>query len=493
MGQLRQLFSHTLVYGASSIVGRVLNYLLVPLYTTVFAPGDYGVVTELYAYVAFFNILYTYGLETAYFRFATDGDAAGSFRRAQGSLMISSVFFSGMVWWGADHLANLLDYPGQGMYLRWLALILAFDAMVIVPFARLRLEKRPIRFASLKLTGIAANIAFNLFFLLVCPWWITQFPNGLLSRWYDPELGVGYVFLSNVLSNALYLVFFIHQLWPSQWRPDADWWKMMRYGAPLMVLGLAGVTNEMLSRALLKHWLPEGFYPDQTNMEALGIFGACYKISVFMTLAVQAFRYAFEPFFFSKSKEKGSPVLFATVMHAFIVFACFAWLVLSLFLYDYAPLFLRKQAYLTGLDIVPWLLGGGVLMGVYFNLSVWYKLTDRTSYGAWITMAGAVITVALNLTLIPILGYMGSAVTTLISYLTMVVASYLLGQKHYFIPYHTGKGLFYFIFTGLSIASVYFWDFDQIVKYFVATGLVVLYLLLVWKLDWQRGTFTKTS
>lgn len=492
MGQLRQLAGQTVIYGASSVVGRVLNYLLVPLYTAVFSPEAYGVVTELYAFVAFLNIVYTYGFETTYFRFATKSDTPIKyFNITQSSLIVTSVFFSGFLMLFSSEIASLLQYPGQGRFIVWLAAVLAIDAIVAVPFARLRLEGSAIKFAGLKLGNIGLNIGLNLFFLVFCPWWLASNPDSWISFIYSSELGVGYVFLSNLIANAAYLLPFSRWFLQLKFTLGKEWKMMLAYAWPLLLMGFAGVTNEMLSRVLLKYWLPEGFYPGFSNQEILGIFGACYKLSVFMTLAVQAFRYAFEPFFFAKSKEQNSPELFARVMHGFIIFAAFSWLVISLFLPELAPIFLRRESYLTALGIVPWLLGGGLFLGVYFNLSVWYKLTDKTIYGAWTTILGAGITVIANFALIPLMGYMGSAITTFVSYLVMVVVSYLYGQKFYFIPYQTGKGLFYILLAGLSILGFYFCEPVSISKYFISIGLIFLFLLMVWILDIRKGTLNK--
>ena len=490
MGQIRQLASQTVVYGVSSVLGRVLNYLLVPLYTAVFSPAQFGVVTELYAYVAFLNIIYTYGFETAYFRFATKSesdefksDEAKIYNIAQTSLIFSSILFSTALFLGADWLANLLDYPEEGVYIQWLSLILGIDAIVAVPFARLRLEKKALKFAIYKLSNIGINIGLNLFFLIGCPWLIAAGFQDSIGWVYDPSLGVGYVFLSNLLANALFLILFFHYFRKLKFTLGKEWKYMLIYAAPLMVMGLAGVTNEMLSRAMLKYWLPENFYPDQTNLEILGIFGACYKISVFMTLAVQAFRYAFEPFFFSKSKEENSRKLFADVMHGFVIFGSFSWLFICLFLDDLAPIFLRDPRYLTGLDIVPWLLGGGLFLGIYYNLSVWYKLTDKTGYGAWITLGGAALTVIFNIILIPMIGYMGSAITSFATYFLMVTVSYLLGQRHYHIPYYLAKDSFYLFLTVGLITAFYFCRFDGYFKYIVSSSFLLLFLLAVWLLD----------
>ncbi|WP_421875195.1 polysaccharide biosynthesis C-terminal domain-containing protein [Marinoscillum sp.] len=490
MSQLRQLAGQTVIYGASSVLGRVLNYLLVPLYTSVFAPEEYGVVTELYAFVAFLNILYTYGFETTYFRFATKSESGKDyFQIAQTSLLITSLLFSSTLIVSSTWIVNALHYPGKETYIVWLAIILAIDAIVAVPFAQLRLAGRSLMFAGLKLGNILVNIGLNCFFLLFCPWWLASHPESIVAGVYSESLGVGYVFLCNLIANGLYLLFLPKSVFNISPSLGTEWKHMLKYALPLMLMGFAGVTNEMLSRAMLKYLLPEGFYAGFNNQQILGIFGACYKLSVFMTLAVQAFRYAFEPFFFSRSVDKNSPQLFATVMHAFVVFGVLSWMIISLFLPLIAPIFLRDPTYLTGLEIVPWLLAGGLLLGIYFNLSVWFKLTDQTKYGAWISVGGAAVTVLGNVALIPLIGYMGSAITTVLSYLFMVIVSYRLGQKHFYIPYSTGKSLFYLLFGALSIGAVYIYDLDQMLRYLLASGLVALFLFLVWLLDYRKGAF----
>ena len=456
MSVFKKLASQTAIYGLSSVLGRMLNYLLVPLYTAVFLPGEYGVVTELYAYVAFLNILYVYGLETAYFRFSQE-DAQQYFNLAFTSILVSSILFSGLIWYFSYEVASFLRYPDKEIYIKWLAGILAIDAIVAIPFAQLRQLGKAYHFAVFKLSNIGANIFLNLFFIVLCPLIAEDYPDGFIASIYDPSLGVGYVFLSNLLANALYLIFFL-PVW-SRVRlvfNSSEWKRMMKYAWPVLLIGFAGVTNEMLSRAILKHRLPEGFYEGYTNLEILGIFGACYKLSVFMVLAIQAFRYAFEPFFFAQAKEKNSPRVFSKVMTFFVIFTAFSWLVLTVFLPYYSPLFLRQSSYLEALDAVPWLLGGGLFLGVFYNLSLWYKLTDKTLYGAYISVLGAISTFALNWFLIPVYGYMGSAYATFASYLFMVVISYLWGSKHYPVPYEILKVIGYVLLAcaGICINDV---------------------------------------
>lgn len=420
------------------MLGRVLNYLLVPLYTAVFLPGEYGVVTELYAYMAFLNVIYVYGLESAYFRFSKEGPQY--FHVAFTSIFFSSLLFSGVLWIGAAPLASYLGYTEKAYIIRWLAAILAIDAIVAIPFARLRQEGKAIRFAIYKLLNIGLNIGLNLFFILLCPYLVASDAVPFLTAHYDAQLGVGYVFLSNLMANAAYLLLFIPTWMKTKLRFSGKVWKqMMHYAWPILIIGFAGVINEMLSRALLKHRLPVGFYEGASNQEILGIFGACYKLAIFMTIVIQAFRYAFEPFIFARSTDKNSPETFSRVMTYFVIFGSFCWLTLSLFLPYYAPLLLRQERYLAALDVVPWLLGGGLLMGIFYNLSLWYKLTDQTHFGAIISATGAAVTFALNWLLIPRYGYMGSGYATVCSTSTMVVFSYLMGRRHYPVPYERMK------------------------------------------------------
>ncbi len=465
----RKLLSQTAVYGLSSIVGRVLNYLLVPLYTAVFAPAEYGIVTELYAYVAFLNIVFTYGMETAYFRFASrpGTDRLLLYRQVLTLLLLTSVAGAGLLTYFADDLAAALHYPGQGRYVKWLGWGLAIDALVAVPFARLRLENRAARFATLRLLNIGLILAASYFFIVIAPTvpapgavltgtgnlaWL----QALVAQVYDPGLGVGYVFLITLVANALWLPL----LWPQlrDWSPSlsADQTRaLLTYGLPLLVAGLAGMVNEVLDRILLKAWLPRGFYPGLTNAGALGVYGACYKLSIFMSLVIQAFRYAAEPFFFKQAADPNSPRTFALVMKWFVIACCLIFLIISLFLDDLGRIFLSSPVYRTGLAVVPILLLANLFLGVYYNASVWFKLTDRTRFGTWLAVGGAVLTVGLNWYLIPRLGYLGCAWTTLACYASMAGACVLLGQRYYPIPYPIGRiGAYLALAVGLVVLGL---------------------------------------
>ena len=491
MARLRTLAGQTIVYGVSGILGRLINFALVPLYTAVFNESEYGIVIELYAYVAFFNVLYSYGFETSFFRHATkEQDYSGYFNVAQTSLLISSILFSGILILLANPIAHFVEYPDNSIYIIWLAIIIAIDAIVVIPFARLRLEGKGVRFATFRMINILINVGLNLFFILFCPWFIAHHPDTLAAQWinkiYSPEIGVGYVFISNLVANAFYLVFFLPDLLRVRLTLDKRWKTMFKYAAPLLVVGLAGVMIDTLSRTMIKYWLPDGFYPGKTSQDVLGIYGACFKLSVFMTLAVQAFRYAFEPFFFNEASNKESPELLSKVMNYFIIFGAFAWLMISLLLKDIGPIFLRSSEYLEGLGIVPWLLGGSLCLGIYYNLSVWYKLTDRTIYGAYINIVGAAMTIGLNIWLIPEIGYIGSAITTFVVYGTMMVISYLYSRRYYPIPYKVLKGLFYLVMAGGLIIGAYFWEYVAINRYVYILFSAGVFMLTAWLLDIKK-------
>lgn len=468
MGRIKRLAGETVLYGIGSILPKFLNFLLVRLHTDVFPPEAYGIITKLFAYVAVINILFMFGMETAYFRFATKpgADEKRIFNLTQTVVVGLSTSLSFVFILFADPIATLLDIPGKSDLVLWLVAIMFIDAVVAIPFARLRLQKKPRQFALGRILNIVILIGLNIYFLKYA---------------YNPAIGISYIVLANVVANAFYLLFFVRTL--VSWRPAFDQQvspHVLRYAYPVMLTGLAGMTNEMFSRQTLDWWLPENFYPGETPEYALGIFGACYKYAMLMNLAVQAFRYAAEPFFFSNAVNKDSPGLFARVNHYFVIVCCTLLLGVSINL-DILKYFLGSQAYWEGLYIVPILLLGYLFLGVYYNLSVWFKLTDKTFYGTIITVGGAIITVVANYLLIPYLGYYGSSWATLICYAAMATACYLIGQRYYPIPYNVPRSLSYII---LTVALVYAVDLIIVENQWLATayhGVVILgYLILVY-------------
>lgn len=451
MSKIKKLAGETAIYGFGSIVPRLLNFLLFPLHTRVFDPAAYGVISYLYVFVAFLNIVYTFGMETAYFRFATKAgaDPARVFNLAQTAVLILSTVFSGLFIIFAHPLASCLSIPGRSSYIVLLAVIMFIDAAVAIPFAKLRLEKKAFWFALAKIVNVLILVGLNLYFFLFAYWLAVHqvsFDFHLISAYVkQSSYGIEYVFIANLVANAFYLVFFYRIL--LSWRPEFDKQvlpSLFTYAYPIMLTGLAGMTNEMFSRWTLEWWLPDNFYPGKSSMYALGVFAACYKYAVFMSLTVQAFRFAAEPFFFSHAAEKNSPELFARVNHFFIIVCSFILLAVTVNM-DVLKYLLGGKAYYEGLAVVPILLLGYLFLGVYYNFSVWFKLTDRTYYGTIITVGGAVLTIALNFVLIPLAGYMGSSWASLICYFLMAVSCYWIGQRYYPIPYKNVQSAAYIL------------------------------------------------
>lgn len=477
MSKLKKLAGETALYGMGSIVPRVLNFFLIALHTRIFHPGQLGLYTNLYAWVAFLNIVYLFGMETAYFRFATrpGADEERVFRSAQTFILALGILLTGSLLIFSQPVSDYFGIGDHPQFVQWLGLVMFIDAVVSIPFARLRFQKKAKQFVTAKLVNVGVVIGLNLYFLLVA---------------YDPALNIGLPILANLLGNAIYLLFFGHVL--IRWRPL---WntpvirEMFSYSWPIMLMGLVGMTNEMFSRLTLGWWLPEGFYPGRDTDYAWGVFGACFKYATIINVVVQAFRFAAEPFFFSNAQEKNSPALFARVNHYFILVCSF--MVLSVVVHLDWLKYLIDPPYWEGLGVVPYLLFGYVFLGVYYNLSIWYKLTDRTFAGTGITLLGMMVTVGLNYLLIPVAGYLGSSWATLACYGTMAVASYLLGQKYYPVPYRVGAAVLYMGLAVVLINLSYGVTFNHpVVAFLFHCALMAIYATVAYLLErgeWKRS------
>src|SRR5882762_4872795 len=423
------------------MVLRLFIFFLLPIHTIFFSPEEYGVFTKLMSVVALLNIVYSFGMETAYFRFATKpgADEKKVFNAAQTVVVCISTLLTLSFVLFSSSFADMLDLHRHENYIIWLSLIMFIDNVVSIPFARLRLQKKALAFALFRVSNVVILTGLNLYFLYVI---------------FDPQIGISYIFIANLIANAFYLIFFFKTL--TNWRPAYDreiFSSMISYAYPVMLTGLAGMTNEFFSRLSLENWLPKKFYPGKSSAYALGVFGACYKLSVLMNLAVQAFRMAGEPFFFSQASDRNSPQLFAKVNHYFVIVCCIILLGVSINL-DVLKFLMQKSEYWEGLNIVPPLLLGYLFLGVYYNFTVWIKLTDKTYYGTIITIVGAILTIIFNFILIPIAGYYGSSLATVLVYFLMMVACYFFGQKYYPIPYRILSDSMYIIGTSLLIYSV---------------------------------------
>jgi O-antigen/teichoic acid export membrane protein len=475
LGSIKKLAGQTAIYGLSSIIGRLLNYLLVPFYTRIFTTAEYGVVSELFAYVTFIMIIFTYGMETSFFHFSEkDHDRGKVYTTGFISLLGSSFFLSGLLIIFSQTFANWIEYPKHPEYITWFALILALDSLSALPFARLRQQNKPRRFAGLKMINILVNIGFNVFFLVLCPQWIHEkgFLKELTDLFYSPKIGIGYVFISNLLASIITFLCLVPQFKGVRLEFDSMLWKqMIIYGFPLLIAGFAGMINETFDRAVYKY-----LAPDRTlAMKQLGIYSACYKLSIVMTLFIQTFRYAAEPFFFSQYKNENNKLVYAKVMKYFVITCSFIFLLVMLYI-DIFKIFIGEN-FRSGLAVVPILLLANMCLGIFYNLSMWYKLTGQTRFGAYFSIFGAVLTIILLWWLIPIMGYMGAAWATLIVYASMMVVSYVTGQKYYPINYDIAGN---FTCIGLALL-IYFADLgiEKLIKPGEVTGFIINTFLLL--------------
>ncbi len=437
MSSIKKLAGQTVIYGGTSIISRLINYLMVPVHTYIFGTGEYGVVGELYAYVSLLIVLLTYGMETAYFRFNStvpDDEKNKVYGTSLVSLLVTSVIFIAAMLFYNQNVASLLNHDDHPEYITWFALVIAFDAISTMPFARLRAQNRPRKFAFVKFANIFVNVFVTLFFLILCPWLLKMnvMPDAV-NAIYDKEIGIGYIFLANLAASAVTLLLLFSEIHPSRLSFNWKLWKqMIFYAFPLLIFGLAGIVNETMDRILLKELSPADIAQSQ-----VGIYSACYKISILMTIFIQAFKYAAEPFIFAKAKDSDAKRNYSLVMTYFVLTCSFIFLGVMLYI-DVVQHFIGKD-FREGIAVVPILLMANLFLGIFYNLSIWYKLTGQTRFGAYISIIGAIITLALNYFLIPVMGYMGSAWATFICYGSMMVISFIIGQKYYHVDYQVGK------------------------------------------------------
>lgn len=477
MNPIKKLAGQTAIYGLPSILGRILNYLLVPLYTRVFTQGEYGVVNVMYAFVAVAFIILTYGMETTYFRYSEiEKGKKNVYNTILSSILTSSLIFLFFVIVFAKDVARLIEYPDNFEYVILFAFILALDAITAIPFAKLRAQNRPIKFATIKFVNIGVNIGLNLIFLLLFPY-LLKVSNASVSKtiliFFNPEWSlIVYVFISNLVASAITLVLLYSELRDFKFNFDFNLWKkMMVYSLPLLLTGLAGVMNETYGRLLMKYVLPENIAEQQ-----IGIYSASIKIAFLLNLFVQAFRYAAEPFFFSHEKEKDSRAVYARVMNYFVIATSFIFLGLMLYI-DIVVLIIGVN-FREGIAVIPILLMGYLFLGIFYNLSIWYKLTNKTLYGAFIAIGGAVLTIVFNLLWIPRFGYMGSAWAAILCYGSMMVVSYIIGMKHYVINYQIGKIIGYISLSIVLVLINHFIQIESVIFSFIISTLLLLVFII---------------
>lgn len=433
MAGLKSLAKDTAIYGLSSIIGRFLNYLLVPLYTAKLsaASGGYGIITNVYAYTALLMVILTYGMETTFFRFANkEGENADKvYSTTLISVGFTSLMFVLLVLIFIDPIAAGMGYADHKSYIWVMAITVAIDAFQCIPFAYLRYKKRPIKFAALKLLNIFMSIALNLVFFLVLPALYNGSDGGFVSTVYSPTVGAGYAFYINLFCSASLTLFFLKELTCVRYVFDKQLMsRMMNYSWPILVLGIAGILNQTADKILFPY-----IYKGADAHSQLGIYGAASKIAMIMAMITQAFRYAYEPFVFGKAKDKDNRETYAKAMKYFIVFTLLAFLCVVGYMDVLKHLIGRD--YWEGLRVVPIVMAAEIMMGIYFNLSFWYKLIDKTIWGAWFSGAGCLVLILCNVIFVPRYGYIACAWAGFAGYGTAMVLSYVVGQRKYPINY----------------------------------------------------------
>lgn len=487
MSLLKKLAKETAVYGISSIIGRALYFMLTPLYTRVIEPELYSASVELFAYTAFFMVIFSYRMETAFFRYGNQPeDRKRSFDTGAVSLIYSSAFLTSILLFFHLPIAAVLGYASNPQYIVMLILVLFFDALCEMPYAKLRLEGKALKFAKIRLINITVNVGFNLFFLLACPFILhspsLSIAHPVVEKIYNPEWAITYIFLSNLIASALQFALLLPQYRGIEWMIDKTLWKrMFLYAFPLILASMAGVVNEAFDKALLKWRLP---FDLETNKSLLGEYGGVYKLTIIISLFTQAFRYSAEPFFFKNAAREDSRQIYADVTRYFTIISLLGFLVVSCYIDQFK--YLVGSDYWDALIIVPIVLMANVFLGIYYNVSIWYRLADKTLYGAYIAIGGALITIIFNWLWIPSLGYVGSAWATLLCYFSMALFCYISGRKYYHIPYPLGRlGVYFLISTILLFISreIRDWGLPAFTQFLLQTILILSFLSCAWGME----------
>ena len=485
MSSIKKLAGQTIWYGASSIFARFLYYLLTPYLTLKFAGTvEYGKMSLIYALIPFLNTLILFAFETAYFRFIQRSEFREDvYNTLTTSLLISTTAIVGLTIFFNTAIARFIGLNNHPEYVTLAGVIIGLDAISALPFAKLRNENRPQKFAAIRISGILINMATVYFFLTVCPHFIKNNPNSIFRLVYYPRFGVGYVLIANIAASFFQLIALWKELVSARLKINVKLWReVWVYALPLTIAGFAGMINETFDRVMLQRWSP--LKGDAATFE-VGIYSACYKLSILITLFVQAFRMGAEPFFFKQSTEANAPKVYARVMKFFVITICGMFLLVSLYL-DIWKYFIQDKKMWVGLKVVPILLLANMFLGIYINLSIWYRLSRKTTAGAYITLIGAGITIAVNFIFIPYFSYMACAWATFLCYGTMMVISYIWGQKSYPVPYAWKKLLAYIVIVVIMYfihnALIGIWH-NTALNYTVATLFLALFGLFIYRVE----------
>jgi len=484
LSSIKKLASQTLWYGLSSIAARFIGYLLVPYLTYKFTESAYGEMSIVFSFIPFLNVIVTHGMETAYFKFGSKDNEEKIYHTSSFSMMMVTTLVLLVLIKFSAPIAQLLQITAHPEYITLMAWIVGLDALATIPFSKLRLESNPKKFAFIKVAGILLNVFTTYYFISMLPHYIQLHPTSIISSWYKTDWSVGYVLLAGIVQNVFVLFLLKKELNTLRFSFDFELWKqMIWYALPLIIVGFGGVINETFDRIMLGWWAPGG--TPEANKVTVGIYSACYKLSILITISVQAFRMGAEPFFFKQALLENAPKTYARVMKFFVITLCIMFLMVVLYL-DIWKEFIRNPAMYVGLGVVPILLIANIFLGIYYNLSIWYKLSNKTMAGAWITLLGAVITLTINFIAIPYFSYWASAWATFFCYGTMMYVSFKWGQKVYPIPYATKKLIAYFVITlllyGLHLIVPYF-TMNNNIRRAIATFELISFIIFVARIE----------
>ena len=477
MSVFRKLAGETVIYGVPSILGRFLNWWLTPLYTWMFLKEEFGILSNILAYVAFFQVILTYGMETSYFRYAGRSENAQKiYTTSIITLTTTSLLFVLFIIIFSVDISNWINYKGHQNYIIWMGLTVAIDTLCTIPFAKLRLESKPIKFAVFKSINIALSIILNIFWIYLCPKILSSHPESIIHYFYNKEIGIGYAFLSYLIASIITLLFFIPDFKIKFHNFDKKiLYDLLKYGWPILILGVAGMVNINIDKIILPKLVKDN------PIGELGIYSASSKLAILMSLFIQAFRFSFEPFVFSHYKNEDSKRVYAVIMKYFVIIGLLIFLGVMFFI-DYIKFFIgsTESGYHQGLKVVPWLLLGNLLLGMFYTQSLWYKLTDQTKFGARFAIIGAIINILINVIFIPFAGYMACGYAFFVSSLVMTIVSYVIGQRNFPVKYDLSRISMYFTFAlSLYFISIYIVFNQSIEQLLFKTILLFLFLILI--------------
>ena len=472
LGLYKNLFKQTAIYGLATVIPRMFSFLLVPLYTDLLPKEEYGKISIIFAGMIFFNVILAYGMETAFFRFYNkETNKSAVVETTSISIFWTSFIFLVISLLSQNTIAKWSGIDGQ--FITYTIWILVLDALVIVPFSKLRVNQQPIRYAIVKIGNVAVNLFLNIFFLISLPAIAKSNPEHFLSTFYIENFQIGYIFVSNIVASLLTFLVLSPTYFKLKWQFDYKLWKqMMKYGMPIMIAGIAFAINEQFDKILLGYLLPSNI-----AVSEVGVYSACYKLGLFMVLYRTAYTLGIEPFFFSHASNENAPQTYATITKYFVIFGSFILLSVIVFADILKIIMIQNSSYWEAMKVVPLIILANFFLGIYTNLSVWYKLIDKTHYGAYISIVGAIITLALNYLLIPTMSYYGSAIATIAAYGSMMGISYYFGNKYYPIPYDINKISIYLL-VSIGFSAISFYGFRE--NYFVGIPLLLVFMYFIY-------------